>query len=325
MTAEGGETLRLEVGLDSAGQRLDRFLSEQLPDRSRSMLTRWIHDGLVTVDGTAAGKPGTAIRAGSRIVVTVPPPPAGTPLPQAIEIPIVHQDDDLVVVDKPVDLVVHPGHGQPDGTLINGLLGLGIPLAPAGGAQRPGVVHRLDRDTSGLLVVAKTDVAHRGLSRAFAGRLVRKRYRALVWGRPDPETATIDRTIGRSRSNPTKMAVQGTRGTRRAARTHYTTAEALPGFALLDIDLETGRTHQIRVHLQSIRHPVVGDERYGGRSWRGIQDPLKRNAVKRFEGLALHAAELGFDHPVTGRACSFESPLPPRITDLLNVLRGRAT
>ncbi len=325
MTASGGETLRLEVGPDSVGRRLDRFLHEQLPERSRSTLARWIHDGLVTIDGATAPKPGTALRAGVRIEVEIPPPVAVAPQPQAIEIPIVYEDDALVVVDKPIDLVVHPGHGQPDGTLINGLLALGIPLAPAGGTWRPGIVHRLDRDTSGLLVVAKTDAAHRGLSRAFADRRVRKSYRALVWGRPDPDAGTIDRTIGRSRNNPTKMAVQGTRGARRAARTHYATAEALPGFALLDIDLETGRTHQIRVHLQSIHHPIVGDERYGGRSWRGIQDPLKRNAVRRFEGLALHAALLKFAHPVDGRACVFSSALPDRMTRLLQVLRGTAS
>ena len=197
-------------------------------------------------------------------------------------------------------------------------------MAPAGGTLRPGIVHRLDRDTSGVLVVAKTDVAHRVLSQAFAERRVRKRYRTLVWGRPNPDEDTIDRGIGRSRNNPTKMAVQGTRGMRRVARTHYRTVEALPGFALLEIDLETGRTHQIRVHLQSIQHPVVGDERYGGRSWRGIQDGLKRTAVKNFEGLALHALELQFEHPVGGRPCSFSAPLPARFARLLDVLRGAA-
>ncbi len=310
--------------MEAAGQRLDRFLAATLPDRSRSVLARWIHDGRVTIDGTRAAKPGVAVKAGSRIVVETPALRADTPQPQAIDIPILHQDDDIVVVDKPVNLVVHPGHGQPNGTLINGLLGLGVPLAPAGGILRPGIVHRLDRDTSGVMVVAKTDAAHRALSRAFAERRVRKRYRTLVWGRPDPDEGTIDRGIGRSRNNPTKMAVQGTRGTRRVARTHYKTVESIPGFALLEIDLETGRTHQIRVHLQSIRHPVVGDERYGGRSWRGIQDVPKRTAVKKFEGLALHAFELEFEHPVRGERCTFHSPMPERLTRLLDVLRSTA-
>ncbi len=310
--------------MEATGQRLDCFLRDNLRDRSRSVLTRWIHAGRVTIDDTVASKPGVAVKAGSRIVVEPPAPRADTPQPQAIDIPILHQDDDIVVLDKPVNLIVHPGHGQPDGTLINGLLGLGVPLAPAGGTLRPGIVHRLDRDTSGVMVVAKTDVAHRALSQAFAERRVRKRYRTLVWGRPDPAEGTIDRGIGRSRNNPTKMAVQGTRGVRRVARTHYKTLESLPGFALLEIDLETGRTHQIRVHLQSIRHPVVGDERYGGRSWRGIQDPLKRTAVKKFEGLALHAFELRFEHPVGGQACTFTAPMPVRLTRLLDVLRDDA-
>jgi len=324
VTLADGETLRLEVPTEAAGQRLDRFLREKLRDHSRSALIRWIHAGRVTIDGTPAAKPGVAVKAGSRIEVEAPAPRSDAPQPQAIDIPILHQDDDIVVVDKPVNLVVHPGHGQPDGTLINGLLGLGITLAPAGGTVRPGIVHRLDRDTSGVMVVAKTDAAHRALSRAFAERRVRKRYRTLVWGRPDPDEGTIDRGIGRSRNNPTKMAVQGTRGMLRVARTHYRTVESIPGFALLEIDLETGRTHQIRVHLQSIRHPVVGDQRYGGRSWRGIQDMLKRNAVKQFEGLALHSFELQFDHPVGGERCTFHAPMPERLTRLLDALRGTA-
>ena len=313
--------LRLEVPDAAAGQRLDRFLSDQLPDRSRSMLTRWIHDGRVTIDGAPSGKPGTPVKPGSKISITPPAPAPDRPQPESIEVPILYQDDAIVVVDKPADLVVHPGAGQPEGTLVNALLGMGVPLAPAGGTRRPGIVHRLDRDTSGVLVVAKTDEAHRALAEAFATRQVRKNYRTLVWGKPDPGEGTIDRGIGRSRNNPTKMSVQGTRGLRRPARTHYRTLEALPGFAWLGIDLETGRTHQIRVHLQSIHHPVVGDERYGGRPWRSIQDPLKRAAVKKLPGLALHALEISFAHPTTGRACTFRARIPDRITGLLEVLR----
>jgi 23S rRNA pseudouridine1911/1915/1917 synthase len=313
--------LRLEVPDLAAGRRLDRFLAEQLPDRSRSVLTRWIGEGRVTIDGAPAGKPGTPVKPGSLISVTPPAPPPDRPQPESIHVPVLYQDDAIVVVDKPIDLVVHPGHGQPEGTLVNALLGLGIPLAPAGGTRRPGIVHRLDRDTSGVLVVAKTDEAHRGLAAAFAERRVRKSYRALVWGRPDPDEGTIDRGIGRSRTNPTKMSVVGTRGSRRPAVTHYRTLEALPGFAWLGIDLETGRTHQIRVHLQSIQHPVVGDDRYGGQHWRSLQDPRKRAAVKKLPGLALHALEISFEHPTTGRACTFRARVPDRITGLIDVLR----
>ena len=285
------------------------------------MLTRWIHEGRVSIDGTTASKPRTPVKPGSRITVDPPAAPATMPLAESIDVTLLYQDDDIAVIDKPVGLVVHPGHGQPDGTLVNGLLGMGLPLAPAGGTKRPGVVHRLDRDTSGVLVVAKTDRAYRGLSEAFAARRVRKRYRAIVWGRPDPAEGTIDRRIGRSRANPTKMSVRGTRGALRRATTHYRTLESIPGFGLLDIDLETGRTHQIRVHLQSIHHPIVGDDRYGGRAWRGLQDPLKRAAVRTFNGLALHAYELSFNHPLDGRSCTFRAELPERITHLLDVLR----
>ena len=324
MSDNRGDTIRVEVPVEASGQRLDRFLAGALDVTSRSTWTRWIQEGRVSIDGATAVKPGVAIKPGSRIAVATPPAASDSPQPESIDVPILHQDDDIVVVDKPVDLVVHPGHGQPSGTLINGLLGMRITLAAAAGKPRPGVVHRLDRDTSGVLVLAKTDDAYRALSRAFAARLVRKNYRALVWGRPDPDEGTIDRGIGRSRNNPTKMAVQGTRGTRRVARTHFRTIESMPGFALLDIDLETGRTHQIRVHLQSIRHPVVGDERYGGRPWRGLQDPIKRAAVRKFCGLALHALELRFDHPISGAPCVFRAPLPERFTKLLSVLREPA-
>jgi 23S rRNA pseudouridine1911/1915/1917 synthase len=256
------------------------------------------------------------------IHVEVPAPPPDRPDAEEIPFDIVYQDDDLLVVDKPAGLTVHPGHGCPTGTLVNGLLGRGVRLASIGGPDRPGIVHRLDRDTSGLLVVAKTDSAHHGLSRAFAEREVNKRYRALVWGHPRPPEGVIEQDIGRSRINPTKMAVRSTRGRRRWARTAYSTLESVPGFSLLDVDLTTGRTHQIRVHLESIHHPIVGDERYGGRAWRGVQDPLKRKALREFRHLALHAAKLSFRHPVRGERMRFRSSLPQRIEDLLVVLRG---
>jgi len=227
-------------------------------------------------------------------------------------------------VDKPAGLTVHPGHGCPEGTLVNGLLGRGVCLSSVGAPDRPGIVHRLDRGTSGLLVVAKTDAAHHALARAFAERTVRKRYVALVWGHPRPESGSIAREIGRSRRDPTKMAVGSTRGRKRRATTGYRTIEALRGFALLDVEPETGRTHQIRVHLESIHHPIVGDDRYGGRAWRGVQDPLKRRALRSFDRLALHAAELELPHPASGRTVRFRAPLPADLEQLLAVLRGPA-
>jgi 23S rRNA pseudouridine1911/1915/1917 synthase len=218
-------------------------------------------------------------------------------------------------------MVVHSGAGCDEGTLVNALLGRGTTLAPAGGVERPGIVHRLDRGTSGLMVVTKTDRAHRALAAAFAERAVRKRYLALVWGRPDPPEGTVERPIGRSRTNPTKMTVGASRGRRRSAVSHYATRESLPGFALLDVEPLTGRTHQIRVHLQSIHHPIVGDERYGGRSWRGVLDPIKRKALREFDRLALHAAALAFRHPTSGRALRFTARRDAQIEALLAVLR----
>ena len=320
-TPHSGKTLELRVPDEAAGQRLDRFLVSQIEGVTRASLARWIREDQVEIDGRAAAKAGVLLKPGMTIRVEVPAPRPERPAPEELPFDIVYQDDDLLVIDKPAGLTVHPGHGRSGGTLINGLIGRGVRLASVGEPDRPGIVHRLDRDTSGLLVVAKTDEAHHTLSRAFAERTVDKRYRALVWGHPKPPDGVIEQDIGRSRNNPTKMAVRSTRGRRRWARTAYTTTESVPGFSLLDVDLTTGRTHQIRVHLESIHHPIVGDERYGGRAWRGVQDPLKRKALREFEHLALHAAKLSFEHPTRGDKMRFRSPLPQRIVDLLAVLR----
>jgi len=316
-----GQSSSFEVPADAEGSRLDRFLAERLTALSRSAVLRLIRDGAVEVDGARPSKAGLALRPGMRVQVAIPPPDADGPRAEQISIDIVYEDTDLVVVDKPAGLIVHAGHGQPSGTLVNALLGRGVPLAPAGGSSRPGIVPRVDQCAAGLVVVAKNAPAHRALTRAFAERVVRKSYRALVWGRPDPAEGTVERAIGRSRGNPTKMAIRGVRGRSRPALTLYRTVETMPGFALLDVDLRTGRTHQIRVHLQSIHHPIVGDERYGGRAWRGVQDPLKRKALREFERLALHAATLEFPHPSGGRAARFEAPLPAELVGLLDILR----
>jgi 23S rRNA pseudouridine1911/1915/1917 synthase len=255
-----------------------------------------------------------------QVEVALPEPVSNTPRPESIPLTVVHEDDVLAVIDKPAGLVVHPGHGRRDGTLVNALLGRGMPLAPLGGATRPGIVHRLDMDTSGLLVVAKTDAAHRALTRAFAQREVRKIYRALVWGRLDPADGVMERGIGRSRANPTRMAVDAPHA--RSAHTAYKTIETLPGFALLRVAIATGRTHQIRVHLAALHHPVVGDTRYGGAQWKGLRDPLKKAAVRSFGRLALHASQLAFVHPASGERVTFDSALPPEFEHLLRALRG---
>jgi 23S rRNA pseudouridine1911/1915/1917 synthase len=315
------ETLSITVPRTSEGERLDRFLSSEVSGQSRSALRRLILEGLVTVDERPVQKPGFALKAAMSIVVRVPPPPSDSPVPEDIPIEIVHEDRHLVVVAKPSGLVVHPGHGRLTGTLINALLGLGIRLSPIGAPDRPGIVHRLDLETSGLIVVAKSAEAHEALATAFAERRVKKRYSALVWGHPEPPAGRIEVSIGRSRANPVKMAVHSTRGRRRVAVSTYETIEHLPGFSLLAVRPETGRTHQIRVHMQSINRPIVGDARYGGRRWRNVRDPLKRKALRNFERLALHASDLAFLHPATGDEVSFHAPRPPEFEALLERLR----
>jgi len=314
-------TVSLAVPSDQDGTRLDAFLATRFGEISRSAWRRLILEGRVRVDARPAAKPGLALRAGMRIEAAFPEPRPAAPAPEQIPVRVVHEDEQLLVVDKPAGLVVHPGHGRGGGTLVNALLGRGTTLAPGGGAQRPGIVHRLDAETSGLLVVAKDDATLRALQRAFAERHVGKTYRALVWGRPRPEAGRVERPIGRSRANPTRMAVHGVRGAR-AAVTFYETLETLPGFTLLTVRIETGRTHQIRVHLQSLHHPIVGDARYGGQQWKGVQDPRKRKALREFRRLALHASELAFVHPATRREIHFRCALPPEFEDLLAVLRG---
>ena len=280
-----------------------------------------ILSGRVLLDGRPPAKAGAPLTAGASLEVTPPPPPSEALVPEEVPFAIVHEDDALVVVDKPAGVVVHPGHGRRTGTLVHGLLARGVPLAPAGGRDRPGIVHRLDRDTSGLLVVAKTDAAHRALAGAFARREVDKTYLALVWGQPRPAAGRIDRAIARSRSDRTKMAVAASG---RAAVSTYRTRETVPGFALLEVSIATGRTHQIRVHLLSIHQPVVGDSRYAGERWRGVQEPVRRKALRAFSRLALHAAVLGFQHPVTGERMQFRAPLPDDLASLLRALRGAA-
>jgi len=312
-------SVRFVVGPDDAGERLDRFLASSMEGRSRSFLRKLILDGRVDVDGLPVKKAGHALESGMRIELRFPEAPPDSPRGEMLPLDLVHEDDDLLILNKAAGMVVHPGHGNREGTVVNALLGRGVELASAGSPDRPGIVHRLDQGTSGLLIVAKNDAAHSALSTAFADRRVQKRYVALVWGHPEPAAGTIKRSIARSRVNRLKMTTSEPRG--RPAVSHYRTRSSFPGFALLDVRPETGRTHQIRVHLESLHHPIVGDERYGGGHWKSLQDPLKRKAVREFQHLALHAARLEFDHPASGRRLRFEAPLPARFDALLEVLR----
>jgi 23S rRNA pseudouridine1911/1915/1917 synthase len=303
-----------------SGERLDRFLAGRFADVSRSALQRWIHEGRVRLDGRTASKAGLRLSCGSRVEVELPaaPPPGlvGEPTPLCV----VHEDEALIVLDKPAGMVVHPGHGRRTGTVVQALLGRGTPLSSIGAPDRPGIVHRLDAGTSGLLVVAKTDLAHHALATAFAARAVQKEYLAVVWGRPRPPEGSIELSIGRSRSDPLRMSVSAPRRGRPAV-TRYATRELLDGFALLVARPVTGRTHQIRVHLQHLGHPVVGDARYGGRNWRALRAPRARQAVRELDRPALHAWRLTLPHPSSGDLLQLEAPLPRELLELLEVLR----
>jgi 23S rRNA pseudouridine1911/1915/1917 synthase len=299
-----------EVG---AGTRLDRFLAERLPGLSRARLQALIEAGQVRVDGREA-KAAARLRAGQAVSVTVPPPEPARPGPEPIPLAVVHQDQHLLVVDKPAGLVVHPGAGRASGTLVNALLHHVRDLSGVGGVLRPGIVHRLDRGTSGLMVVAKDDETHRALARQFADRRVEKEYLAVVLGVPARAEGVIEAPIGRDPVHRRRMSVRAPRG--RSARSSYRVLEAFPGAALLRVRIQTGRTHQIRVHLAALGHPVAGDATYGGRRARAPE------AVAALDRPALHAARLAFDHPATGRRLAFDSPLPPDLQRLVEALRG---
>ena len=293
--------------MEEDGARLDVFVAQHCPGLSRSHARRIIEDGLATVNGRPA-KPSHLLRAGDAVSVRVPPPAALDLLPEPVALSVVYEDQDLLVVDKPAGLTVHPSAGQTAHTLVNALLAHCTDLAGVGGVLRPGIVHRLDKDTSGLLIVAKNDRAHVDLSRQLKERTVEKKYLALVHGRVDPAEAVIDAPVGRDPHNRKRMAVveQG-----RAATTAYRVRERLGDLTLVEASPSTGRTHQIRVHLAAIGHPVVGDAVYGKPS------PL---VGRQF----LHAHRLGFRHPADGRPLAFESPLPSDLERALQVARSLA-
>ena len=325
----------LTVAEAASSQRLDRVLAAHFsPALSRARLQTLIRQGHVTCDGTPERDPGTKTKIGQHIVVDVPEPVAAEPAGEPIPLVIVYEDPHLLVLDKPAGLVVHPAAGHSGGTLVNALIAhCGDELSGIGGVKRPGIVHRLDKDTSGLLVIAKTDAAHRGLSEQFAahgtdGRLVRA-YEAFAWGVPLRASGAIDANLARSTANRTRMAVvRETLG--RHAITHYEAIETFnglngtPAATRLRLVLETGRTHQIRVHLAHLGHPVMGDPAYGTGFKASIRT-LSADAAEALTALgrqALHAVELGFEHPVTGRSLHFTSSRPADIERLYKALKG---
>jgi len=296
------------------GVRLDRFLASVAVGQSRSAIQRLIKDGRVQVGGGGA-KANQPVKAGQEVVVDVPEPTEATPRPEALDLPILYQDEDVIVVDKPAGMVVHPAAGHEDGTLVNALLHHVHDLSGIGGEKRPGIVHRLDRGTSGLIVAAKNDRAHEELARQFHDREVEKEYIALVWGVVQAGRR-IDEPIGRDPVNRKKMSARARRS--REAVTRIVRAEHLPGLTLARIAIHTGRTHQIRVHLSAIGHPIVGDALYGGVHRRVAHDI---RAVSRLERPFLHAAHLVFKHPADGRRMEFTSPLPEDLQRVLEEIR----
>ncbi len=307
----------LEVGPEQAGERLDRFLAAELPGQSRSQVQRLIEQGQVVVEGRTA-RANLAIKTGDRITVTIPDPLPASPAAEEIPLPIIYQDPDLIVVNKPAGMVVHPGAGHASGTLVNALLHHVTDLSGIGGELRPGIVHRLDKGTSGLMVVAKNDAAHDSLSRQFHDREVEKEYLALVWGVVQPGRR-IDLPIGRDPNDRQKMSARSRRS--RAAVTRILRAHYLRGVTYCQVGIATGRTHQIRVHLSAIGHPIVGDSTYGGQRARV---PADLRPVLTLERPFLHACRLVFTHPTDQRRMEFTAPLAPdlqRVLDEIEVLQ----
>ncbi len=332
---EAGSDRKVLTADEDAAGRLDAWLARELPaDLSRSRLKALILDGQVTVNGRTVTQARHAVVPGDRVEITLPPPEDPAPQPEDIPLDILHEDADLVVLVKPAGLVVHPGAGNWTGTLVNALIHhCGEGLSGIGGVRRPGIVHRLDKDTSGVMVVAKTDLAHRGLSAQFAdhGRSgpLERGYKAFVWGRPNTLKGTVDAPLGRASDRTRRTVRDAASPDARHAVTHYSVTERYgekpdgsAAAALLDCRLETGRTHQIRVHLAHIGHPLIGDPDYGA----GFRTKSKtlpdetRQTVDSLRRQALHAWLLAFEHPASGAAMRFEAPLPDDLATLREAL-----
>ena len=315
--AEAMSIAEVRIAGEAAGERLDRALAGALPGVSRERLKQLLKAGAVSGPKGVERAPSRRVAAGEVLRVEIPEPVADRARPQDIPLSVAFEDAHLIVIDKPAGLVVHPAAGNPDGTLVNALLHhCGGTLSGIGGVSRPGIVHRLDKDTSGLIVAAKTAHAHMALAAQFAAHSVGRRYLAVTRGVPVPPAGRIEGAIGRSAKNRKKMAVlEDGRGKR--AATHYRTKDVLDGAALVECRLETGRTHQVRVHMASKGFPLLGDPLYGGRGGKSHAALLKRLGFTR---QALHAALLQFEHPETKEILSLESPVPADMQELITAL-----
>jgi 23S rRNA pseudouridine1911/1915/1917 synthase len=319
----GGRVHRVTARAADAGERLDRLLARALVEISRSRLKLLIEDARVSAGGATIAEPSYRVKPGQSFAIFVPDPVPAQPQPQAIPLDIHYEDGSLIVLDKPAGLVVHPAPGNPDGTLVNALIAhCGDSLSGIGGVRRPGIVHRLDKDTSGLMVVAKTDQAHQGLAAQFKDRTLSRVYRAVVWGMPAPRAGRIETRIGRAAVHRRKMAVLAEGG--REALTRYCVLRRLGAAAsLVECRLGTGRTHQIRVHLAHRGHPVLGDAVYGGRlspARRAALAPAAAAATAALKRQALHAHTISFTHPQSGETLRFTSDLPSELKTLIDLL-----
>ncbi len=309
----------LRVEAKDAGERLDVFVAKD-PAISRSAAARLIEEGAILLNGKSA-KGRTTLREGDEVTITLPEPVPAEAQPEDIPLSVVYEDGDIIVIDKPKGMVVHPAPGNPSGTLVNALLyHCKGQLSGIGGVERPGIVHRIDKDTSGLLVAAKNDAAHRALAAALEKHEIVREYHALVRGGFRDDAGRVDLPIGRHPVDRKRMAVLGEgMGKSREAITHYRVLERFSGITYLALRLETGRTHQIRVHMSHLSHPLLGDEVYGGGS-----SPFERRHAALLSGQCLHAARLTLAHPISGEPLAFESPLPADFIKLLTILRTQA-
>ncbi len=325
MTDGAGETKRLRaVGKGDAGTRLDSYLATALPEFSRTRLKTLLKAGRVGAGGGTITDPAYRVKPGQRFTVDVPPAVRARPAPEAIPLAVIYEDAQLIVVDKPAGMVVHPAPGHPEGTLVNALVAhCGASLSGIGGVRRPGIVHRLDKETSGLLVAAKTDAAHLGLAAQLAARDIERVYLAVVWGLPLPRRGEIQGAVGRNPKNRKKMAVVSRGG--KPALTRYRVVECYSDVAsLVECRLATGRTHQIRVHLAHRGHPVIGDATYGRAKERRLETlpQALHGAIADLGRQALHARLIAFSHPVSQERLRFECPLPLDIRRLVTILKS---
>jgi 23S rRNA pseudouridine1911/1915/1917 synthase len=324
MVSETAQRYEVTAAPTEGGTRLDRLLAQHLPQLSRSRVKALVVAGQVTADGATLSDPSHRVKPGQSFAIVVPEARPAKPRGQTIALDIVYEDADLIVVNKPADMVIHPAPGNPDRTLVNALIAhCGDSLSGIGGELRPGIVHRLDKDTSGLIVAAKNDMAHRALSTAFAAHDIERAYLAIVWGTPTPAAGEIGGNIGRHPTDRKKMAIVARGG--KAALTRYHVLRPLgPAASLVECRLATGRTHQIRVHMAAIGHPVVGDPTYGRMTaaHSRVLSEGTRRVVQDFRRQALHAYLLGFKHPGSHASVRWEAEIPSDMKDLIQVLEG---